>query len=167
MSTTHVCSLGQLVMSCTSPMPQRGWANQPWILRFLSVFNQPMSAMRDRRCPKMSERHVRSWPVFKWIEDRVAIFRAKAETRGILITSLSSAPACKFSMPGDTQVLSAVQHEALLNKKLGQWKCLSKVLINAADAVRQLNLRPGRIQFRGEISGWKRLCFDFLPLRSA
>lgn len=107
----------QLVMSCTSPMPQRGWANQPWILRFLSVFDQPMSAMRDRRCPKMSERHVRSWPVFKCIEDRVAIFRAKAETRGILITSLSSAPACKFSMPGDTQVLSAVQHEAMLKKK--------------------------------------------------
>mmetsp|Transcript_18079 Transcript_18079/g.30512 ORF Transcript_18079/g.30512 Transcript_18079/m.30512 type:complete len:204 (+) Transcript_18079:577-1188(+) len=34
-----------------------------------------------------------------------AIFRAKAEVRAMRITSLSSAPACKLSMPGDTQVV--------------------------------------------------------------
>ena len=37
-----------------------------------------------------------------------SIFRAKAEVRAMRITSLSSAPACKLSMPGDTQVLGAV-----------------------------------------------------------
>ena len=36
-----------------------------------------------------------------------SIFRAKAEVRAMRITSLSSAPACKLSMPGDTQVLGA------------------------------------------------------------
>ena len=38
-----------------------------------------------------------------------SIFRAKAEVRAMRITSLSSAPACKLSMPGDTQVLSATR----------------------------------------------------------